>query len=115
MTPAVPPAYVGGSINVPAGQVSNLLKLIQAQITPNCPGSAVELQIVADASNSGAVNFGAAGQISGPVSATNWAYQLTPTSPPRVYQSTFPGNQTALGELQVYAAAAAILHVEVQS
>jgi hypothetical protein len=117
MTPsaAVPPSYVAGAITVPAGVVSNLLSLIQAQIAPNCPGTATEFLIAADAGNAGAVSVGAASLVSGALSSTNYAYRLTPASPPRVYRSTYPGSNTLIGEMQVLSAAAAVLHVEVCS
>jgi hypothetical protein len=93
--------------------VQNLLTLIQQQIAGNCPGSATELQLWADAANTGSISVGAAGNISGPLSATNYAYQLTPTGGPRIYRSTYPGASVPIGELQVLAGAAAVLHVEV--
>ena len=59
--------------------------------------------------------MGAASPIGGALSDTNYAYKLTATSPTRVYRSTYPGNSTPLGALQVLAASAAVLHVEVQA
>lgn len=116
MTPGYAPApYVAGNVTLPAGVVANLLELIQDQIQANCPGTAVEFMIQADPANGGAVSFGAASQLGGPLSGTNYAYKLSPTSPPRVYRSSYPGTSTPIGELQVLATTAAVLHVEVQS
>lgn len=112
---SLPAAYVAGAISVPAGVVSNVLTLIQAQLAPNCPGTAVEFQIGPDPGNSGSVSVGAFSQLNGPLSATNYAYRLTPTGLPRIYRSTYPGSSTPIGDLQVWAAAAAVLHVEVQA
>lgn len=111
----LPAAYVAGSISVPAGAVANLLTLIQAQLAANCPGTAVEFLIAADPGNSGSIAVGAASALQGPLSDTNYAYKLTASSPPRLYRSSFPGTSTPIGELQVFAASPAILHVEVQA
>jgi hypothetical protein len=113
MTPSVPAPYVSGAVQIPAGAVYNLLVLIQQQLQANCPGSAVELMISADPANVGVVKIGAASAISGPLTATNYAYSLSPTSDPRIYRSVYPGSNVPLGELQVLATNASILHVEV--
>ena len=115
MTPSIPAPYVGGLIQLQAGVVTNLLEAIQSQLQRNCPGSASELQLWADASNFGSILIGSASQIGGPVTTDNCAYRLTPTSGPRVYRSTFPGNSVPIGDLQVLAMNAARLHVEVQT
>lgn len=112
--PTVPAPYVAGTITVPSGTVSNVLALVQAQLAPNCPGTAVEFQIAADAANAQNVYVGAASQLGGPLSATNWAYILTPGGTARGYRSSYPGTSTPLGEIQVLSTASAILHVEVQ-
>jgi hypothetical protein len=112
---AVPASYVAGTINLPANIVFNLLELIQQQVNRNCPGSATEFVIAADPLNTGSVIVGAASPISGPLSATNYSFKLAPTSPPRVYRSTYPGNSTPLGELQVMALNPATIHIEVQA
>lgn len=114
MGPA-PSSYVGGSLTLTAGVVSNLLQLIQTQLDPNCPTSALELQLTADASNAGAISVGQYSKLQGALSATNFAYKLVPTSPPRIYRSSYPGTSTPLGDLQVMAAGDAILHVEVST
>jgi hypothetical protein len=113
--PSIPASYVAGSINLPANAVVNLLDLIQQQITPNCPGSATELQIWSDAGNTGSIAVGAAGLLSGPLSATNYAIKLTPTGGPRIYRSTYPGSSTPIGDLQLLATVASVLHVEIQA
>ena len=100
-TPSIPAPYVAGSVTLPAGTPQNLLTLIQQQITPNCPASAVELQLWADAANSGSIIVGAASTLHGSLSDTNYAYKLTPTATPRVYRSTYPGQSVPLGDLQV--------------
>lgn len=114
-TPSVPAPYVPGSVFVPAGEVWSLLLLIQQQLSPNCPGSSVEFALSADDTNSGPVLVGGASTLGGPLSETNYAYQLQPDGPARVYQSTYPGGNTPVGELQVLAPAGGYLHVEVQS
>jgi hypothetical protein len=117
MTPsrnqAIPCAYIAGTINVTAGSVQNLLTLIQAQLTPDCPGAAAEFQIQADTANTGTVEFGAASSIAGALSATNYGYSLAANAI-RLYRSTYPGASSPIGDVQVFSAAAAILHVEVR-
>lgn len=108
-TPSIPAPYVGGSILVPAGEPTSLLTLIQQQLQPNCPGSSHELVLSAD----DAVFFGSASAIGGPLSDANYAFQLAPGGEPRIYRSSFPGNSTPLADLQVFAAAEAVVHVEV--
>lgn len=115
MTPSIPAPYVGGTIDLDPGVVSNLLDLIQTRLQKNCPGSATELQLWADGANFGAISVGSASQLAGPLSDTNYAYKLTPTSGPRIYRSTYPGASVPIGDLQVLAASAAKLHVEVQT
>lgn len=115
MTPSVPAPYVGGTITLAPGVVTNLLDLIQNNLQRNCPGSATELQLWADASNFGAINVGSYSQLGGALSVDNYAYQLTPASGPRIYRSTYPGSSVPIGDLQVMAASAAKLHVEVQT
>ena len=112
--PSVPSPYVAGRIGVPAGTPVNLLGLIQAQLDPNCPGTAVELQIVADRANTVPVYVGAYSRLAGPLSASNWGSELL-AGDGRVYASTYPGSSVPLGQLQVFAAAQAWLHVEVQT
>src|SRR5215467_3672210 len=114
-TPSIPASYVAGRVTLEAGKVENLLELIQKQLAANCPGSATELSLWAGAGNTGSISVGAVSFIGGPLTSTNCAYRLTPSSAPRVYRSTFPGNSTPLGELQVLATSAAVLHVEVQA
>lgn len=106
---SVPPAYVAGSIVCPPNQPTNLLALIQQQLQPNCPGSAHELVISADES----VLVGSASAIGGALTAANFAYELAPGGQPRIYRSSFPGSSCPLGDLQLFAAAAATVHVEV--
>jgi hypothetical protein len=113
LTPQIPAPYVPGNVYVPAGVPTSLMSLIQTWLSPNCPGSAVEFQISADASNADSIFVGGASILGGPLSATNYAYELTSTSPPRLYRSTYPGGSGAIGEIQVFSASASVLHVEV--
>jgi hypothetical protein len=116
MNPTIPPAYVAGAVNITAATVQNLLALIQAQLAANCPGTAVELMLTADAANTAAISVGAASTIKGALSASNYGYQLPATGGvTRVYRSTYPGNQAPVGEIQVFSTAAAVLHVELFS
>jgi hypothetical protein len=113
VSPIAPTGYVAGTINLPANVVSGVLALIQAQLAANCPGTAVEFQIAADAGNAQVVYVGAASTLGGPLTIANWAYQLTAGGPARGYRAAFPGTQTPLGQIQVLSTAAAQLHVEV--
>ena len=115
MTPSIPAPYVSGTIDLEAGVVANLLELMQTKLQYNSPGSATELLLEADSTNFGSIMMGSASQIGGPLSATNYAYKLTPSGGPRIYRSTYPGNSIPIGDLQVLSASAAKLHVEVQS
>jgi len=112
--PSVPVPYVAGRITLVANQVASLLTLIQQHLEAGCPGAAVEVALTADAGNAGNVYLGAYSHLGGPLTATNWGYELKPGDV-RVYRSTYPGSSTPLGALQVLAASAAHLHVEVQS
>jgi hypothetical protein len=117
MTPnaAVPCPYVAGTITLAANTVASLLELVQTQLAPNCPGTAVEFQVAADAANTSSVYAGAASNVRGPLSVTNWAYQLTPGGAARGYRAAFPGTNTPLGQLQLFSPAAAVLHIEIQA
>ena len=109
--PSTPPAYVAGSVTLPANAVKGLLELIQSQLDPNCPGGPRELQLAVG--SGGNVYVGAYSRIAGPLSSTNWAYSLG-AGEARVYRSTYPGSNVPLGNLEVLADSAAVLHVEVQ-
>lgn len=111
--PATPVGYIAGNISLAANTVSNLLTLIQQQLEPNCPGTAVEFQIAADAGNTQVVNVGARSRIGGPVSAINWAYQLVAGGTARGYRSVYPGANTPIGQLQLFSTAAAVIHCEI--
>jgi len=112
--PSVPVPYVAGRVELEANTVANLLVLIQGQLELDCPGAAVEVALTADAANSGSVYLGAYSHLGGPLTASNWGYELKPGDV-RVYQSTYPGSSTPLGALQVLAASQAVVHVEVQT
>lgn len=109
VTPQIPTSYVGGTVLVPAGQPASLLLLIQLQLDPNCPGTSAEFSL----STEDDIFVGAPSKIGGPLSATNFAYQLTAGNSPRIYRSTFPGNNTPIGELEVFASGGGSLNVEV--
>ena len=104
-----PPAYVAGTITLPAGQVSDLLALIHTQLDPDCSGAGTEVQIIG---GTGTIFVGAYSKIGGPLSSNNWGYQLTPGDK-RVYRSSYPGNNCLVGDIQVMAATLSQLHVEI--
>ena len=110
--PVVPAPYVAGMLFVPAGSVWNVLYLIQKLLNQNCPGTSASFMISA---SGGSILVGTSSPIAGPLSSTNFAYTLDDTTPPRYYYSSFPGNDTPVGELQVFSTAGGYLHVEVQS
>lgn len=110
--PSIPAPYVPGTVEVPAGQVWSLLYLIQQQLSPNCPGTSASFAISV---SSGTVYVGGASPIGGALSEENYAYELNAGDPPVRYQSSYPGGNTPVGELQVLAKGNAQLHVEVQS
>lgn len=112
--PSVPPPYVAGRVLLAANTVVSLLELVQRQLEPNCPGAAVEVALTADVNNPGSVYLGAHSYLAGPLTATNWGYELRPGDV-RVYQSTYPGSSTPLGALQILATSQSWLHVEVQA
>ena len=105
-----PPPYVGGMVTVPAaGSPSSLLSLIRQYLHPSCPGACAELCL----STSATIMVGSSSPIAGNLSATNFAYSLTSTSPPRVYRPAFQGQSVPLGDLQVFSTAGGPLFVEV--
>lgn len=104
-----PPPYVGGTVTVPAASAKSLLDLIRQYLHPSCPGSCAELCL----STSATVMVGSVSPIAGAVSATNFAYSLTATGPPRVYRPALPGESVPLGDLQVFSTAGGPLSVEV--
>ena len=111
-TPSIPAPYVPGTVDVPAGQPWSLLYLIQKQLSPNCPGTSVSFAISAEG---GTVYVGGASQIGGKLSEENYAYKLEDGDPPVRYQSSYPGGNTPVGEIQVLSTGGGKLHVEVQS
>lgn len=105
--PHIPPPYVGGTVVIPAGSPVNLLLLIQQQLQPNCPGTCVQLRLTADS----AMFIGAASFYGGPLSASNYAYELQ-AGQEKIYRSAYPGSSCPLGDLQVLGSGP--LNVEVQ-
>jgi hypothetical protein len=113
--PLLPVGYVGGTVTISAGQAGaplNLLALIQAQLDANCPGSGQEINIQTDAS--GPLYIGR-NNLFGPLSATNYGYQLPAGGFSRTYRSGFPGASSPVGDLWVFMAGAGTFHVEVHS
>lgn len=111
-TPSIPAPYVPGTVDVPAGEVWSLLYLIQKQLSPNCPGTSVSFAISAEG---GTIYVGGSSQIGGKLSEENYAYKLEDGDPPVRYQSSYPGGNTPVGEIQVLSTGGGKLHVEVQS
>ena len=117
--PLFPAGYVAGKITISAGNAGTplpLLSLIQAQLDSNCPGAGQEVTIQAD--TSGAVYVGRASTLGGALSTSNYGYVLDPgtstvAGASRTYRSSFPGNNSPVGDLQVLMAAAGTFHVEV--
>jgi hypothetical protein len=103
-------AYVSGVVDVPAGHPTDLLKLIQDQLEPDCPGTCIQLTLTAHAALI-PLFIGAASRRHGPLSALTGT-ELKPDQP-KVYHTAYPGLDTPLGNLQVYSAIAAKLSVEV--
>lgn len=109
-TPSIPAPYVAGTVHVPAGEVWSLLYLIQKQLSLNCPGTSAEFALTP---GEGTIFVGAASSIGGKLTEDNYAYKLEEGDDPRIYRSSFPGNNTPVGEIQVLGSGS--VHVEVQS
>jgi hypothetical protein len=112
-SPLFPAGYVAGTIEISAGQAGvpqQLLALIQAQLDPNCPGAGAEVTLQTD--TSGVLYVGRQSSLGGPLSTTNYGYALQPLGS-RTYRTSFPGNHSPVGDLQVLMAAAGTFHVEV--
>jgi hypothetical protein len=110
-TPLLPSGYVAGTITLSDTSPHNLLTLIQVQLDVNCVGAGQEVTIQAD--TSGTVYVGNQSPIGGPLSTTNFGYQLTPGAS-RTYRTSFPGNSAPVGSLEVLMNPAGTLHVEVK-
>lgn len=109
--PLFPSVYVAGTITIAAGNtVYNLFDLIRTQLDLNCPGAGYEITISSD--DTGSVYVGCQTPIGGPLSTTNYGYQLPPGSY-RTYRSGVSGAHSPVGNLQVLMAAAGTMHVEV--
>lgn len=110
--PLLPSGYVGGTITISAGQANapqQLLALIQAQLDKNCKGAGYEITIQATTAS---VYIGRESPLGGPLSATNYAYVLLAGSS-RTYRSSFPGEHSPVGDLQVFMTATGSFQVEV--
>lgn len=111
--PSIPTPYVAGTISVPAGVVSGILRLIWDQLNPNCPGTGVEFRVSPDATNTTPVFIGQSSPGGKPLSCNNYGAILTPMGEERRYRASYPGTGTPQGVMQVFSEAAAKLHVEV--
>lgn len=112
--PSTPVGYVAGIVFLPVNVVRNLLELIQQQIEPDCPGAATEMQLIGGGPSGAIILIGAASRLRGPLSASNFGYQLTP-GVARLYRSTYPGNSVPIGQIQALCVTSgAYLNVEVQ-
>lgn len=117
--PVFTPAQVAGTVTLAtANQPYNLLALIQAQLDPSCPGAGQEVDLQTDVS--GPVYVGSPSPLGGVLSATNYGYLLYAGSAPstagasRTYRSSFPGNNSPVGNLWVMGTVNnTTLHVEV--
>ena len=112
--PLLPAGYTAGTITIAAGQANvpqNLMTLIQQQLDINVQGSGYEIQLQTD--NSGNVFIGNATTIGGPLSSTNYGYQLFQGGASRTYRSGFPGSHSSVQDLQVLMTAAGTFHVEI--
>jgi hypothetical protein len=106
--PAVTP-YLAGTVNVAAGTVFSLLRLIQQQLDPNCSGGPREFSIHVTA---GGIYIGGA-NARGPLSAANYGTALT-AGQTKAYSSNYPGSQAPLASLSVLSTTgASTIHVEV--
>lgn len=104
---SIPCPYVAGAVTVPAGQPTSLLALCQ-ELQPNCPSTSAELMLTSE----GSIFVGSASALGGVLNSSNYGYELVPGTP-RIYRSSYPGSQTPLAFLQVFAAAETVLHIEV--
>jgi len=118
-SPLYPAGYVAGTITISAGQAGtpqSLLALIQAQLDTNCPGANQEVTLQSD--SSGALYVGRPNLI-GALATTNYGYVLDAATgsfhagASRTYRSSFPGNNSPVGDLQVLMTGAGTFHVEV--
>lgn len=111
-SPLIPSGYVGGTITISAGIANTpqqLLALIQLQLDVNCKGAGYEITIQATTGN---LYVGRESPSGGPLSTTNYAYVLVPGAS-RTYRSSFPGEHSPVGDLQVLMTAAGSFQVEV--
>lgn len=115
-SPLFPAGYVAGTITFAGSAPLQLLALIQAQLDANCPGAGREVTIQAD--SSGPVYVGEANKV-GALSTSNYGYVLDKAQTgfvagaSRTYRSTFPGQDSPVGDLMVLMADGQTFHVEV--
>ena len=110
--PLYPSGMVAGTIAIGSAQANvpqSLLALIQAQLDPNCTGTGQEVNIQTD---TGSLYVGRPSPLGGALATTNYGYLLTAGSS-RTYRSSFPGNNSPVGDLSVLMTAAGTFHVEV--
>jgi hypothetical protein len=108
-SPLFPAGYVGGMITLSDSNPQQLLALIQAQLDPNCPGAGAEINLQA---GSGTLFVGRSSPIAGELSPTNFGYQLF-AGDSRTYRTSFPGNHSPVGDLEVLMVGGGTFSVEV--
>jgi hypothetical protein len=108
-SPLFPSALVSGTLTIADSNPHLLLALIQAQLDPNCKGSGYEVTLSADSST---VYVGRPSPIAGALSTSNYGYALQPGQS-RTYRSSFPGEHSPVGDLQVLISGGGTLHAEV--
>jgi len=114
--PLFPAGLVAGTITISGGQIGvpqQLLTLIQAQLDPNCPGAGYEVYIENDLAVGSTLYVGRESKNGGPLSATNYGRAFLPGAG-YTFRSGFPGSHSPVGDLQVFASAAATFHVVIQ-
>jgi hypothetical protein len=115
--PLFPAGYVAGTITLGDSAPHQLLALIQAQLDANCPGAGQEVTIQAD--GSGPVYVGRQTTLGGVLSTSNYGYVLDKANTgfvagaSRTYRSSFPGNNSPVGDLMVLMSGGGTFHVEV--
>ncbi|HYT08994.1 MAG TPA: hypothetical protein VEL77_15220 [Rugosimonospora sp.] len=112
--PLQAPEYIAGTITVSGGQIGvpqNLLALAIAQLEPNTPGAGLYFNLQADSANTVSVKIGCPTKIAGALSDTNYGFELVPGG--SSYRNSSGGGISApIGPIQIFASAAATLHLE---
>ena len=114
--PLLPAGMVGGTITLSDSNPHVLLDLCVAQLDKNCPGAGQEVTLQAD--SSGPLYVGLPNLI-GALSTTNYSYVLDKAQSgcvagaSRTYRTSFPGNHSPVGNLNVLMSGGGTFHVEV--